>query len=262
MEEKCVLLEKSGQTAIITINRPHALNALSKQVVAELRGVLDDLEVDDNILCVIVRGAGDKAFVAGTDVKEMNAMTIESGRTFTQGMDQQFCRLQEMEKFTIAAVNGFALGGGCELAMSCDMRVASTKAVFGQPEVGLGVIPGSGGTQRMARLIGVPLTKYYVLTCDSIKADRALEIGLVEMVVEPEALMDTCLKIAAKVTKQPNMAVRVALTAIEQGRQFPLRAALALESEGFQVAFQTEDRAEGMTAFAEKRKPRYKSKEN
>ncbi|WP_154861694.1 enoyl-CoA hydratase-related protein, partial [Clostridium diolis] len=190
MELKNVILEKEGHLAIVTINRPKALNALNSETLKDLNVVLDDLEADNNVYAVIVTGAGEKSFVAGADISEMKDLNEEQGKEFGILGNNVFRRLEKLDKPVIAAISGFALGGGCELAMSCDIRIASVKAKFGQPEAGLGITPGFGGTQRLARIVGPGKAKELIYTCDLINAEEAYRIGLVNKVVELEKLME------------------------------------------------------------------------
>ncbi|WP_146951013.1 enoyl-CoA hydratase-related protein, partial [Clostridium beijerinckii] len=190
MELKNVILEKEGHLAIVTINRPKALNALNSETLKDLDAVLEDLEKDSNMYTVIVTGAGEKSFVAGADISEMKDLNEEQGKKFGILGNNVFRRLEKLDKPVIAAISGFALGGGCELAMSCDIRIASVKAKFGQPEAGLGITPGFGGTQRLARIVGPGKAKELIYTCDLINAEEAYRIGLVNKVVELESLMD------------------------------------------------------------------------
>ena len=187
MELKNIILEKSEHLAIVTINRPKALNALNSDTLKDLDVVLDDLEKDNNIYCVILTGSGEKAFVAGADISEMKDLSEEEGRNFGLLGNKVFRRLEKLDKPVIAAISGFALGGGCELAMACDIRIASEKAKFAQPEAGLGITPGFGGTQRLPRLVGEGKAKELIYTCATIKADEALSIGLVNKVVPLES---------------------------------------------------------------------------
>ncbi len=244
----------------LTINRPKALNALNTEVLIEIQKCLDeDIAPDDSVTTVIVTGAG-RAFVAGADIVEMkNANTIE-GHEYTARGHNVMNTIDHMPKIFIAAVNGFALGGGCELAMACDIRIASEKAVFGQPEVGLGIIPGFGGTQRLPRLIGKGMAKYIILSATNIRADEAYRIGLVEKVVPAEELMDTAVKLAKKISAQAPIAVRQGKIAINAGMDTDLYTGTRFEREAMTQCFASEDKTEGMTAFVEKRDPDFKNK--
>lgn len=253
MELKNVILEKEGKIAVVTINRPNALNALNSETLKELDLVFDDLAVDDNILTVILTGAG-KAFIAGADITEMKDLNALEGRKFGMLGNKVFRKIEILDKPVIAAVNGFALGGGCEISMACDIRIASAKAKFGQPETGLGITPGFGGTQRLARIVGVGMAKQLIYTADIIGAEEALRIGLVNKVVEPDALMGEAKAIADKIASNAPIAVKLSKSAINRGIQCDIDTAVMYESEVFGECFSTEDQKEGMTAFVEKRK--------
>lgn len=253
MELKNVVLEKEDKVAVVTINRPNALNALNSETLKEIDFVFDDLAADDNILVVIVTGAG-KAFIAGADITEMKDLNAIEGRKFGMLGNKVFRKIEILDKPVIAAVNGFALGGGCELSMACDIRIASTKAKFGQPETGLGITPGFGGTQRLARIVGIGMAKQLIYTAEMIKADEALRIGLVNKVVEPEALMTEAKALANKIASNAPIAVRLSKSAINRGLQCDIDTGTTYESEVFGECFSTEDQKEGMTAFVEKRK--------
>lgn len=253
MELKNVILEKEGKIAVVTINRPNALNALNSETLKELDFVFDDLAADDNILTVILTGAG-KAFIAGADITEMKDLNALEGRKFGMLGNKVFRKIEILDKPVIAAVNGFALGGGCEISMACDIRIASAKAKFGQPETGLGITPGFGGTQRLARIVGVGMAKQLIYTADMIGAEEALRIGLVNKVVEPDALMGEAKAIADKIASNAPIAVKLSKSAINRGIQCDIDTAVMYESEVFGECFSTEDQKEGMTAFVEKRK--------
>ncbi|PRR79037.1 putative enoyl-CoA hydratase echA8 [Clostridium liquoris] len=259
MEFKNVILEKNGNIAIVTINRPNALNALNSETLKELDIVVDTLANDDEILAVILTGAG-KAFVAGADITEMKDLNAVQGRKFGILGNKVFRKLETLEKPVIAAVNGFALGGGCEISMACDIRIASKKAKFGQPESGLGITPGFGGTQRLSRLVGMGMAKQLIYTAEMINADEALRIGLVNKVVEPEKLMDEAKEMAKKIANNAPIAVKLCKSAINKGMQCDIDTAIAYESEAFGECFATEDQKEGMTAFVEKRDKCFKNR--
>ncbi|AAK80658.1 enoyl-CoA hydratase [Clostridium acetobutylicum] len=254
MELNNVILEKEGKVAVVTINRPKALNALNSDTLKEMDYVIGEIENDSEVLAVILTGAGEKSFVAGADISEMKEMNTIEGRKFGILGNKVFRRLELLEKPVIAAVNGFALGGGCEIAMSCDIRIASSNARFGQPEVGLGITPGFGGTQRLSRLVGMGMAKQLIFTAQNIKADEALRIGLVNKVVEPSELMNTAKEIANKIVSNAPVAVKLSKQAINRGMQCDIDTALAFESEAFGECFSTEDQKDAMTAFIEKRK--------
>ena len=248
-----VELEKKGAVGVITMNRPEALNALNDQVLRDLSGVLDQVEEDPEILVAVVTGAG-RSFVAGADIGQMSGFTAVEGKAFGAYGNGVFLKLENLTKPTIAAVNGFALGGGCELSMACDIRLASEKAKFGQPEVGLGITPGFGGTQRLARLVGAGMAKQMIYTARNIKADEALRIGLVNAVYTQEELMPAAEKMAAGIAKNAPIAVRNCKKAINEGLDVDMDAAIVIEEKLFGDCFESYDQKEGMTAFLEKRK--------
>lgn len=254
MELKNVILEKEDHLAIVTINRPKALNALNSETLNDINAVLDDLEKDKNIYAVILTGAGEKSFVAGADIAEMKDLNEEEGRKFGELGNKVFRRLETLDKPVIAAVNGFALGGGCEISMACDIRIASETALFGQPEAGLGITPGFGGTQRLARIVGIGRAKELIYSAQNIKADEAYRIGLVNKVVPLEELMATAKKLAGKIMRNAPVAVKLCKDAINRGMQVDIDTAVNIESEDFGKCFATEDQTEGMTAFLERRK--------
>ncbi len=255
-----VLLEFDGRIAVLTINRPKFLNALNRATLQDIGDALTQIEQDRSADVLIITGAGSKSFVAGADIAEMKDMTQEEARTFAWAGQNLFKRLQTTTMPVIAAVNGFALGGGCELAMACDIILASEKARFGQPEVNLGIIPGFGGTQRMARLLGPQWAKYLCMSGEMIGAEEALRIGLVARVYPPETLMEAAKKLAATIAGKGLIAVGLVKQAINEGLDVPLDKGLAIEVEKFVEGFGTEDRKEGMAAFLEKRKPVFKGR--
>ncbi len=259
MEFNNLLMEKDGAIAILTINRPKALNALNSDVLKDLDRAIDMVAEDDEVKVVIITGAG-KAFVAGADIVAMQSQTAVEGKVFGALGQGVFLKLEKMLKPVIAAINGFALGGGCELAMACDIRIASDQAKFGQPEVGLGIIPGFAGTQRMPRLIGTGLAKELIFTGDMIDANRALEIGLVNRVVPAEQLMDEAKKLAQKIISKAPLAVRYAKQAINEGMQVDLERGQLIELDLLSICFSTEDQKEGMQAFIEKRQAVFKGR--
>ena len=248
-----VEVTKQGNVGIVTMNRPEALNALSSQVFADLTTALDIVEKDDDIYVVIITGAG-RSFVAGADIGEMATMNVEEGLAFSELGNNLMMRVDLFSKPTIAAVNGFALGGGCELALAADIRVASEKAKFGQPEVGLGIIPGFGGTQRMARIIGTGAAMELIYTADTIDAKRALEIGLVQHVVPAEELMAFAMEMANKIASKAQVAIRTSKMAIRRGIDCDISTAATYEALAFATCFATEDQKDAMKAFVEKRK--------
>ena len=245
--------------AYITVNRPKALNAISTAVLKDLRAAFDMVKDDDQVRVVILTGEG-KAFVAGADIAQMSALTGVEGHDMIKYGADVMNYIESIDKPVIAAVNGFALGGGCELAMACDFRIASEKAQFGQPEVNLGIIPGFGGTQRLPRLVGQGMGKYLIMTGEYIKADEALRLGLVEKVVSPEELIPTCEKLAKTIMSKAPIAISTATRVINKGLMLDVPAGVALESEAFTVPFCSEDRIEGMKAFLEKREAQFKNR--
>lgn len=247
-----VLIAKEGHVATITINRPKALNALSTAVLTDLNAALDEVAADQDVYALIITGAGEKSFVAGADIAEMKDKSVEEAAEYGKFGNAVFRKIETFRCPVIAAVNGFALGGGCELAMSCDIRVASENAVFGQPEVGLGITPGFGGTQRLARLVGAGIAKEMIYTARNIKADRAAQIGLVNKVVAAEELSATVMKMAQGIAKNAPIAVAYAKKAINNGLQTDIDSGIAVEVEEFSNCFATEDQTYGMTCFLEK----------
>jgi len=246
-------LEVENEIAVLTIDRPKALNALNSETLTELNEVLTDIESRDDVKVVILTGGGEKAFVAGADISEMVDLSAAQATAFAMRASEPFFKLMNMRQVTIAAVNGFALGGGCEIAMSCDIRIAAENAKFGQPEVGLGIIPGFGGTQRLARLVGMGRAKELIFTCDTIKADEAYRIGLANKVVPQAELLDTAKKMAEKIISKGSYAVSVAKSAINNGYDMDIKNAVELEANLFGLTCSTHDKKEGMTAFLEKR---------
>ena len=248
-----VLFEQKGAVGVITINREKALNALNSQVLDELNAVLDAVKLDE-VRCLILTGAGEKSFVAGADIGEMSTLTKAEGEAFGKKGNDVFRKLETFPIPVIAAVNGFALGGGCEISMSCDIRICSENAVFGQPEVGLGITPGFGGTQRLARLVGAGMAKQMIYSARNIKADEAYRIGLVNAVYPIEELMPAAEKMAAGIAKNAPIAVRNCKKAINEGLQVDMDQAIVIEEKLFGDCFESYDQKEGMTAFLEKRK--------
>lgn len=248
-----VTYEPQGAVAYLIINRPEALNALNSQVLADLDAALDAIDLDA-VRCLIVRGAGEKSFVAGADIAQMKGLTKAGGESFGKQGNDVMRKLETLPIPTIAAVGGYALGGGCELAMSCDFRICSDTAVFGQPETGLGITPGFGGTQRMPRICGTAHAMELILTADTINAQQALEIGLVSKVVAPDALMDTALELANKIASKAQVAIRAAKQAVRYGMQCDISTAATYEALAFATCFGTEDQKDAMKAFVEKKK--------
>lgn len=242
-----------GMVGVITINRPKALNALNSQVLTELDETLDKVDTDA-VRVLILTGAGEKSFVAGADIGEMSTLTKAEGEAFGKKGNDVFRKLETFPIPVIAAVNGFALGGGCEISMSCDIRICSENAVFGQPEVGLGITPGFGGTQRLARIVGVGMAKQMIYSARNIKADEAYRIGLVNAVYPLEELMPAAKKLAATIAKNAPIAVRNCKKAINDGLQVDMDKAIVIEEKLFGDCFESYDQKEGMSAFLEKRK--------
>lgn len=249
-----ILLTIEGHVATITINRPQALNALSTQVLTELNVALDEIDANKDVYAVILTGAGEKSFVAGADIAEMKDKSVAEAAAYGAFGNEVFRKIETFRCPVIAAINGFALGGGCELAMSCDIRLASENAVFGQPEVGLGITPGFGGTQRLARTVGVGIAKEMIYTARNIKAPRAAEIGLVNKVVPAEELMATAQKMASIIAGNAPIAVAYSKVAINEGLQKDIDGGIAVEVKEFSDCFATEDQSYGMTCFLEKTK--------
>ena len=252
--------EIEDQISIITINRPKALNALNSKVLEELDQTLESIDTN-KIRTVIITGSGEKSFVAGADITEMSTLTKKEGETFSKKGNDVFRKIETFEIPVIAAVNGFALGGGCELAMSCDIRICSDNAIFGQPEVGLGITPGFGGTQRLARLIGIGMAKQMIYTGQNIKAEEAKRIGLVNEVYSKEELLNEAIKLAKNIARNSANAVKSSKKAINEGMQLDIDSAIKLEEEIFGDCFGTEDQIELMKAFLSKNKKSKEKKE-
>ncbi len=247
-----VKLEKQGHVGIMTISRPEALNALNSAVLTDLDAVIDQVEADEEIYVAILTGDG-RSFVAGADIGEMKEFSAIDGKRFGVHGGNVFLKLENMSKPVIAAVNGFALGGGCELSMACDIRLASEKAKFGQPETGLGITPGFGGTQRLPRIVGVAKAMELILTAKVINAAEAERIGLVSYVYPPEELMPKALEMANAIAANAQIAVCESKRCIRMGMQTDIQTGSAFEAEAFGVTCGTEDKDEGMGAFLEKR---------
>lgn len=244
--------EVNGAVGIVTINRPKALNALNSEVLDDLSSVFDSIDLE-TVRCVVLTGAGDKSFVAGADIGEMSTLTKAEGEAFGKKGNDVFRKIETFPLPVIAAINGFALGGGNELAMSCDFRICSENAVFGQPEVGLGITPGFGGTQRLARLVGAGYAKYMIYTARNIKADEAYRIGLVNQVVPAEELMATAEKLASIIAGNAPIAVRNCKKAVNDGLEVNMDDALVVEEKLFGDCFQSWDQQEGMANFLRKK---------
>ncbi len=260
MEFRHVIYEKNEGIATITLNRPEALNALSKEVVEEILRAVEDARTDENIRVVILTGAGEKAFSAGADIKAMVGMTALKARELSS-MGEKLCvTLENLEKPVIAAINGYALGGGMEVAMACDLRIASENARMGQTEINIGLIPGWGGTQRLTRLVGMTKAKELVFTGRMIDARTAEQIGLLNMAVPADKFREVVHQLAVDLASKAPVALKVAKALITKGADMSLDAALELEREGFGVIGSTDDLKEGTSAFADKRKPEFKGK--
>ena len=255
MPYETLLVERDGPVVQVTLNRPKALNALNRQLLEELSQVLDEIAADESARVVLITGAGERAFAAGADITEIAALGPADARAFASFGQSVFARLETLGKPVIAAVNGFALGGGCELAMACTFRVASELAVFGQPEVDLGLIPGFGGTQRLTRLVGRGHALDLTLTGRRITATEAARIGLATRVVAPASLRDEAMALAKELAAKAPIAVRYILAAVHEGADLPLDAAARIEAAYFGLAAATDDMREGTRAFVEKRKP-------
>ncbi|MEJ2634949.1 MAG: enoyl-CoA hydratase-related protein [Calditrichia bacterium] len=260
METKNIILSIEGNTAIVTINRPNKLNALDAETVTELFHVFKKLKSDEQVLAIILTGSGEKAFVAGADIEAISHHDDISGRIFALRGQKVFRFIEKLEKPVIAAVNGFALGGGCELAMACHIRIASENARFGQPEINLGLIPGYGGTQRLPRLIGKGQALSMLLSGEMITADQALQFGLVKEIVPGTNLMNRAKELAEMFAQKAPIALRYILQAVTEGEDMNLDAGLNLEAELFGNLCGTEDMKEGTAAFLEKRKANFKGK--
>lgn len=260
MEFKNLILKEKEGILTVTFNRPKALNALSNDTLKELEQVIEYISMNDSISGVILTGGDGKAFVAGADIVQMQPYKSEEGRDYAGFAQNIFNKLESMEKPVIAAVNGYALGGGCELAMACDIRIASEKAVLGQPEVNLGVIPCFGGTQRLTRLVGTGIAKELIYTGNFLKADEAKEIGLVNKVVSHEQLLEKAEEMMKLIISKAPIAIKYAKLAINRGIEMDLYNGLELEKDVAALCFATDDKDEGMNAFIEKRKPLFQNK--
>jgi enoyl-CoA hydratase len=257
---KTLIYEKKENIGVLTINRPEKLNALSNELIQELGMLLDDVENDADLRVLVVTGAGEKAFVAGADIQELVDRDALMGRRVSQTRQSIFSRIENLPIPAIAAVNGFALGGGLELALACSIRIGSEQAQFGAPEVKLGIIPGDGGTQRLPRLIGLGRAMEMILTGDFIDAAEAYRIGLLNQVVPHDELMENAMDLAKKIAKRPPLAVRYAKEAVNRSQEGDTLSGYALESYLHALTCTTEDKKEGVQAFLEKRKGAFKGK--
>jgi enoyl-CoA hydratase len=260
MEFKNIKYEKDGPVAIVTIDRPKMLNALNDETIAELDSCFAAIGADYGVLCVILTGGGEKSFVAGADINELAVCDVVSGRAKCDRGQALLFKIEKLPQPVIAAINGFALGGGCEIAMACDIRLASEKAKIGQPEVSLGLIPGYGGTQRLARLVGRGKAKQMILTGDHIGAAEAYRIGLVDEIFPPEELLPKAKEMAVKIASKGPLAIRAAKEAINLGLDVDLVSGCEHEAVLFSAICASEDKTEGTKAFLEKRKAEFKGK--
>ncbi len=255
-----LIVKKEEGIGWITLNRPHRLNTLTSDMVNEMHSVLDDFEADKEVKCIVITGAGDKAFSAGADVTAFQGLTPATAVEASAKGQALYSRLEKIGKPVIASLNGYALGGGLEMAIACDFRVASENAEMGQTESNLGLIPGWGGTQRLVRMIGLPKAKELIMLGNRITAEEAARIGLVTKVVPKAKLQEETVALARKLADGPPIALRLAKETINFGTQVPLDIGLKLEAEAFGIALSTKDVMEGVSAFMSKRKPEFKGK--
>lgn len=260
MNYKNLIAEIKGSIALVTINRPDKMNSLSLETLNEMQALFNRLKDDKEVNVVILTGAGEKAFVAGADISELNKLNGITGEEFAKTGQQVFNLIENLGKPVIAAVNGFALGGGCELALACHIRLASNKAKFGQPEVNLGIIPGFGGSQRLSKLVNTGRAMEYILTGDMIDADEAFRIGLVNRVYNPDELLPKAFEIAEKISTKAQLAVAMAVKAVKFSEKSNLNEGLDYEASLFGLCCGTDDFKEGTQAFLEKRKPNFSKK--
>jgi enoyl-CoA hydratase len=261
MAYKNIIIEGADQIGMVKINRPSVLNAINIETILEIEKATHEFNENKNIMVIIITGEG-KSFVSGSDISKLVEMDPLKARDYSQIGQRVLSFIENMEKPVIAAVNGFALGSGCEIAMACDIRIASEKAKFGQPEVKLGLIPGHAGTQRLARIVGLGKAKELIFTGDIIDAQEALRIGLVNKVVKPEALLEEVKAVARKIIENGPTAVRLAKTVINRGVDTNLTTANSYETEAFSILFSTDEAKEGMKAFLEKRRPNWAKNSN
>lgn len=255
-----LIYEKKENIGVLTINRPQRMNAISNELTSELKKFLDEIENDDELRVLVITGAGDKAFVAGADINELVDRDALIGRRVSRQRQEIFSRIENLHVPAIAAINGYALGGGLELALACSIRVCSDKAQFGAPEVKLGIIPGDGGTQRLPRLVGLGRAMEMILTGDFIDAEEAYRIGLVNKIVPHEELMEKAMELAKKIASRPPLAVRYAKEAVNRSLEGSTVSGFALESFLHALSCTTEDKKEGVSAFLEKRKGKFKGR--
>lgn len=259
MTYNTIKYDVDGNIAKLTINRPDALNALNSQVLDELNQVIGEVRANEDLRVLIITGEG-RSFVAGADIKEMSELSSIGARNFAKKGIEVFRQIERLPIPVIAAVNGFALGGGCELAMACDIRIANEKALFGQPEVGLGIMPGFGGSQRLQRLVGQGYAKYLIYSAENIKANKALEIGLVQDVVEVDQLEERVNELAKVIASKAPIAVKLSKEAINTGGQVDIDSGLRIEENNFALTFSTEDMKTGTKAFINKEKAEFQNK--
>lgn len=257
---KTLMYEKKENIGLLTINRPEKMNAISQELAAELSLFLDEIENDDELRVIVITGAGDKAFMAGADINELVDRDARLGRRVSRERQEIFSRIENLHVPVIAAVNGYALGAGLELALACSIRICSEKAQFGAPEVKLGIIPGDGGTQRLPRLVGQGRAMEMIITGDFIDAQEAYRIGLVNKVFPPEKLKEEAMELAKKIASRPPLAVRYAKEAVNRSQEGDSASGFALESYLHALSCTTEDKKEGVSAFLEKRKGKFKGK--
>jgi enoyl-CoA hydratase len=254
-----LIVDVKDKICTVKINNPEAMNALNSTILSELDAAFTEIAANEEVSVVVITGEG-RAFVAGADISQMSTMNATEGKAFGVQGSAVFRKIENLDKPVIAAINGFALGGGCELAMACDIRIASNKAKIGQPETGLGITPGFSGTQRLPRIVGLGKAKEIIYTAKPITADEAYRIGLVNSVVEPEALMDAAYAMAKQIAKNAPIALKYSKEAINKGMQTDIDSAISLENDLFALCFSTEDQKEGMKAFFEKRPAEWKKK--
>lgn len=260
MAEPTVMIQKEGGVCTLTLNRPEAMNSLSMELLGALHQALDEVQFDPQVRCVIVTGAGDRAFCAGADLKERASMDENGVRRCLAQIRGVMDKVENLPVPTIAAVNGAALGGGTELALACDLRVVANTAKMGLTETSLAIIPGAGGTQRLPRIVGKAKAKEMIFLAQRLGANECLAIGLANRVVPPEDLLDAANTLAAEITRNGPVALKAAKRAIDRGMEMDLASALVFESTCYEMTIPTEDRVEGLTAFREKRKPVYKGR--
>jgi enoyl-CoA hydratase len=260
MEYKTILYEKKDRVGTITLNRPKSMNSLSSELLRELDHVLTEIDRDDDVKVVILTGS-EKFFAAGADITEIGEIkTPLDAHRFLKMAQAVFNHIEDLEKPVIAAISGLALGGGCELTLACDLRIAADNTTFGQPEIKIGVIPGAGGTQRLPRIVGITKAKELLYTGDFMDAQEAYRIGLLNKVVPAASLMEETRKMALKIARQPGVALKATKLAVNGGLNMDIKSAMAYEARCFEILFSTEDQKEGMKAFIEKRKPAFKDK--